>query len=70
MLQLRQQNEKSAQNSMNTQSNSMNVLYSMNIHDVYNFSSINHNEISKKKKFFRVETDAAHAKRKRHRKQF
>ena len=24
----------------------------MNIHDVYNFSSINHNEILKKKSFF------------------
>ena len=35
----------------------------MNIHDVYNFSSINHNEITKKKSF-NVETDVAYAKRK------
>ena len=37
---------------MNTQSNSMNTLCSMNIYDVYNSSSINHNEISKKESFF------------------
>ena len=48
----------------------MNASCSMNIHDVYNLSSINHNKILKKKKFFRAETDAAHAKRKRHHKQF
>ena len=51
-LQLRRQNEKNAQNSMNTQLNSMNVSYLMNIHDVYNPPSINHNEILKKKNFF------------------
>ena len=51
-LQLRRQNEKNAQNSMNTQSNSMNASCSMNIHDVYNSSSINHNKILKKKSFF------------------
>ena len=53
MLQLRRQNEKNAQNSMNTQLNSMNALCLMNIHDVYNSSSINHNEILKKKVFSR-----------------
>ena len=42
----------------------MNASYSMNIYDVYNFSSINHNKILKKIFFFRVKTDAAHAKRK------
>ena len=47
----------------------MNVLYSMNIHDVYNSSSINHNKILKKK-FFCVETDVAHAERKHNYKQF
>ena len=58
MLQLRRQNEKSAQSLMNTQSNLMNALCSMNIsclmniHDIYNSSSINHNEISKKENFF------------------
>ena len=52
MLRLRRQNEKNAQNSINTQLNLMNVSCSMNIHDVYNFSSINHNEISKKENFF------------------
>ena len=36
----------------------------MNIHDVYNLLSINHNEILKKKNFFYVETNAAHAERK------
>ena len=51
-LQLRRQNKESAQNSMNTQSNSMNVSCSMNIHDIYNSSSVSHNEISKKKSFF------------------
>ena len=45
MLQLQQQDEKNIQNSMNTQSNSMNVSCLMNIYDVYNFSSINHNKI-------------------------
>ena len=50
-MQLRRQNEESAQNSMNTQSNSMNASCSINIHDVYNPSSANHNEISKKKSF-------------------
>ena len=30
----------------------MNASCSMNIHDVYNFSSINHNEILKKENFF------------------
>ena len=52
MLQLRRQNKKNAQNSMNIQSNLMNVSYSMNIHDVYNSSSINYNEISEKENFF------------------
>ena len=52
-LQLRRQNEKNAQNSMNTRLNSMNILCSMKIHKIYNFSSINHNEISKKKVFLR-----------------
>ena len=58
-LQLRRQNEENAQNSMNIQTNSMNTacsinarMNSMNIYDVYNFSSINHSEISKKKSFF------------------
>ena len=37
---------------MNTQSNSMNASCLMNIHDVYNPSSINYNEISKKENFF------------------
>ena len=37
---------------MNTQSNSMNVSCSMNIHNVYNLSSTNYNEISKKESFF------------------
>ena len=59
MLQLQRQNEKNTQNLMNTQINSINISYSinarmssMNIHDVYNFSSINHNEILQKKSFF------------------
>ena len=52
MLQLRQQNEKNAQSLLNTQSNSMNISCSINIHDVYNFSSINHNKILKKRNFF------------------
>ena len=30
----------------------MNVSYSINIHDIYNLSSINHNEILKKENFF------------------
>ena len=51
-LQLRRQNKENAQNSMNTQSDSMNASYSMNIHDVYNPSSINHNKISEKESFF------------------
>ena len=51
-LQLRRQDEESAQNSMNTQSDSMNVSCSMNIHDVYNSSSASHNEISEKRNFF------------------
>ena len=55
---------------MNTQLNSMNASCSINIHDVYNFSSINHNEISKKKNFFYIKANAAHAKRKRHHEQF
>ena len=37
---------------MNTQSNLMNTLNSMNIHDMYNFSSINYNEILKKENLF------------------
>ena len=37
---------------MNTQSDSMNASCSMNIHDVYNSSSINHNKILKKENFF------------------
>ena len=37
---------------MNTQSDSMNVSCSMNIHNVYNLSSVNHNEISEKESFF------------------
>ena len=52
MLQLRRQNEKSAQNLMNTRLNSMNALCLINIHKVYNSSSINHNKILKKKIFF------------------
>ena len=51
-LQLRRQNEENAQDSMNTQSDSMNVSYSMNIHDVYNSSSTSHNEISEKENLF------------------
>ena len=51
-MQLQQQNEENAQNLMNTQSNSMNASCSMNIYDIYNFLSINHNKISKKKNFF------------------
>ena len=47
----------------------MNVSCSMNIHDVYNFSSTNHNEILKKK-FFCVETDVAHIKRKHYHERF
>ena len=43
----------------------MNVSCSINIYDVYNLSSINHNEILKKK-FFRVETEVAHVKQKRY----
>ena len=44
-------------------------INSRNIHDIYNFSSINHNKILKKK-VFDVETDIAHAKRKCYYKQF
>ena len=51
---------------MNKQLNSMNISCSMNIHDVYNSSSINYNKFLKKKKFFRVKTNVVHAKRKRH----
>ena len=51
-MQLRRQNEKNAQNSINTQSNLMNVLCSMNIYNVYNFSSHNHNKVLKKENFF------------------
>ena len=58
-LQLRRQNEKNAQNSMNTQINLLNISCLMNarinlinIHNVYNFSLINHNEILKKENFF------------------
>ena len=55
---------------MNTQSDSMNVLYLINIHDVYNLSSINHNKILKKEKFFCVETSAVYAKQKHYYKRF
>ena len=51
-LQLRQQNEEDAQSSMNTRSDSINASDSMNVHEVYNSSSINHNEILKKRSFF------------------
>ena len=37
---------------MNTQLNSMNTSCLMNIHDVYNLSSVNHNKILKKENFF------------------
>ena len=39
------------QSSMNTELNSMNALCLMNIHDIYNFLSTNHNEILKKENF-------------------
>ena len=52
MLQLRRQDEENAQNSMNTQSDSMNASCSMNIHDVYNSSSVSYNEILKKENLF------------------
>ena len=52
MLQLRRQNEENAQNVMNIQLNLMNASCSINIHDVYNSSSINHNKILKKESFF------------------
>ena len=32
----------------------MNVLCSINIYDIYNFLSINHNKISKKENFFTI----------------
>ena len=64
-LQLRRQNEKNAQNSMNIRSDSIHVSCLMNIHEIYNFSSTNHNKISKKK-IFCAETSAAHAERKHH----
>ena len=51
-LQLRKQNKENARDSMNTQLNSMNISCSMNIYDVYNFSPINHNEISEKENLF------------------
>ena len=44
-------------------------MSSMNIHDIYNFSLINHNEILKKK-ICRVETNIAYTKRKYYYKQF
>ena len=50
---------------MNTQK-----MYSMNIHKIYNSSSINYNEILLKKKFIYFKTGIAHVKRKRHHKQF
>ena len=37
---------------MNTQSDSMNVSCSMNIHDVYNSPSASHNEVSEKRNLF------------------
>ena len=47
ILQLRRQSEKSSQDSMNTHE-----ICSMNIHEMYNFSSINYNEISSRKSLF------------------
>ena len=46
-MQLRQQSEKFSQNSMNTQK-----ICSMNIYEMYNFLSINYNEILSKKNLF------------------
>ena len=47
ILQLRRQSEKFSQDSMNTHE-----IYLMNIHKMYNSSSINYNEISSKKNLF------------------
>ena len=47
ILQLRWQNEKFSQNSMNTHE-----ICSMNIHEMYNSSLINYNEISSKENLF------------------
>ena len=47
ILQLWRQNEESSQDSMNTHE-----ICSMNIHKMYNFSSVNYNEISSKKNLF------------------
>ena len=46
-MQLRRQNEKFSQNSMNTQK-----IYSINIYKMYNFSLINYNEILSKENVF------------------
>ena len=47
ILQLRRQSEEFSQDSMNTQK-----ICSMNIHEIYNFLSINYNEISSKENLF------------------
>ena len=47
ILQLQWQNERFSQNSMN-----MHKIYLINIHEMYNFSSINYNEILSRKSLF------------------